>query len=102
MTSEPIWQPDFALHQVERGFHTAQAYSILGLTILLYTTSLASIEQPNIVQHTTFRSLVAFKAIILQWLDHVNLELTYVYPQIAYKRFPPNNSPIDGIVKLNI
>ena len=84
-SSEPIWQPDFALHQVEHslsravwGFHTAQAYSILGITILLYTTSLASIEQPNIVRCTTFRSLVAFEAIILQWLDHIYLELTYI------------------------
>ena len=60
------------------GFHTVQAYSILGLTILLYATSLASIEQPNIVRRTTFRSLVAFKAIILQWSDYVNLELMYI------------------------
>ena len=60
------------------GLHTAQAYSILGLTMLWYGTSLARIEQPNIVLRNTFRSLVALEAIFLQWSDHVNLELTYI------------------------
>ena len=31
------------------GFHTTQAYSIHGLTMLLYATSFASAEHPNIV-----------------------------------------------------
>ena len=44
--------------------------------MLLYVTFLARIEQPNIVLRNTFKSLVALEAIILQWSDHVNLELT--------------------------
>ena len=46
--------------------------------MLWYATSLARIEQPNIVLRNTFRSLVALEASFLQWSDHVNLELTYI------------------------
>ena len=48
------------------GFHTTQAYSIHGLTMLLYATSFASAEHPNIVIRKIFKILVALEAISLQ------------------------------------
>ena len=59
----------------EWGFHTTHAYSKQGLTILLYATSFACAEHPNIVRRSTFKILEAFEAVTLQWSDHVNLEL---------------------------
>ena len=48
------------------GFHTTQAYSMHGLTMLLYATSFASAEHPNIVLRKTFKILEAFEAVNLQ------------------------------------
>ena len=59
------------------GFHTTQAYSMHGLTVLLYATCFASAEHPNIVLRKIFKILEAFEAVNLQWSDHVNFELIY-------------------------
>ena len=46
-----------------------------GLTMLLYATSLASTEHPNIVLRKIFKIFVALEVVNLQWSDHVNFEL---------------------------
>ena len=56
-----------------RDFHTTQAHSMHSLTILLYATSLANVEHPNMVLRKIFKILEAFEAVNLQWSDHVNV-----------------------------
>ena len=48
-----------------------------GLTMLLYATSFASAEHPNIALCKIFEVLMALdlEAVSLQWSDHVNFEL---------------------------
>ena len=47
-------------------FHTTQAYSMHGLTMLLYAMSFASAEHPNIVLCKIFKILAALEAVSLQ------------------------------------